>query len=413
MSDSVAAKRTQLRNVRFVATALLAAMLALLFFSTRYMAAVPWLHWVRALAEAGAVGAAADWYAVVALFRHPLGLPIPHTAIIPRNKDRIGESLGEFVEQNFLTPENILRRLENHNIARAVGQWLAEPRNRSTVAEAVCDIIRALLKAGSDKDLQRLLDRMLSPLLMRLDVSRAAGHLLDHFIGGERHQALLDRALATLEDWLRQNQGLIKAKFSEASLYTPGFLDTFIVGKFIDGIIALLHDVAGNPQHELRARFDTAAHKLTDDLKTSVAFRRHGRSLMRDLILHVRNRDYYGALWNEIQTRAQADLSSERSMLREHVAAGLDALGREMLADPVVQQKLNTWWLEVVREVTLRFRHEVSALIADVVKSWDRDDVSRRVELEIGKDLQFIRINGTLVGGAVGLLLHAAILLLR
>ena len=410
MTEAPDAKPARLRRMKILATASLLAMLALLGLSTAGMAAHPWLHWVRAFAEAGAVGAIADWYAVVALFRRPLGLPIPHTAIIPRNKDRIGESLGSFVEQNFLTPENIVRRLESHNVAEAIARWLVQEGNKRAVAQAVCNLIPGLLRAGSDKDLQRLLDRTLTPMLLGLDVSRVAGHLLDLLRHSGRHQALLDQVLQASEAWLGTHQGLIKAKFSEASRYTPPVLDAYIVGKFVDGIVALLREVAGNPQHELRARFDVATLELIEDLKTSQEYRERGRALVRELVEHVRNEDFYRILWNDIRDRVEADLRGERSLLREHVGAALGLIGKEVLADPVLQRKLNAWWLEVVRELVLRFRHEASALIAEVVKSWDADEVGRKLELEIGRDLQFIRINGTVVGGIVGLLLHAAML---
>ena len=410
MTEDLSLKQSRLRRMQFLATALLLAMLSLLWLSTALLAAHPWLQWVRAFAEAAAVGAIADWYAVVALFRRPLGLPIPHTAIIPRNKDRIGESLGSFVEQNFLTPENVVRRLQPHNLAQALASWLVEPRNKRAVANAVGDLVPRMLRAGSDKDLQRLLDRTLRPMLLRLDVSRVAGHLLELLVRDDRHQALLDHMLQAMEGWLERNHGLIKAKFGEASRYTPATLDAYIVGKFVDGIVALLHEVAGDPDHELRARFDVATVKLVEDLKTSRAYRRRGRALLRDLIEHVRNEDYYRILWNDITALVEADLRGERSVLREQVAGALDLIGKEMLADPALQRKLNAWWLDMVRELVLRFRHEASALIAEVVKSWDADEVSRKLELEIGRDLQFIRINGTVVGGAVGLLLHAATL---
>jgi uncharacterized membrane-anchored protein YjiN (DUF445 family) len=410
MAAALDLKQLRLHRMQLLATGLLVAMLLLLWLSTVHIAAHPWLHWVRALAEAGAIGAAADWYAVVALFRRPLGLPIPHTAIIPRNKDRIGESLGAFVEQNFLTPENVLRRLEHHNVAEAIASWLVEARNNRAMAQAVSDLIPGVLRAGSDEDLRRLLDRTLTPMLLRLDVAGLAAHLLALLRRGDRHQALLNQVLETMEGWLSANQGLIKAKFSEASRYTPAVFDEYIVSKFVDGIVVLLREVAGDPQHELRARFDVATNQLIHDLKTSPAYRRYGRALMRDVVVHVRNEDYYRVLWGDIRARVESDLRAERSVLREHVAGALDLLGKEILADPAVQQKLNAWWLDIVRALVLRFRHEVSALITEVVKSWDADEVSRKLELEIGRDLQFIRINGTVVGGAVGVLLHAAAL---
>jgi len=405
-------KALGLRRMQRLTTGLLLAMLLLLGLSSALETAHPWLHWVRAAAEAGAVGAMADWYAVVALFRRPLGLPIPHSAIIPKNKDRIGASLGRFVEQNFLTPDNILRKLEPHNVAQGVARWLADPRNSRRVAQAACDLIPGMLAAGSDEDLQRLVDRSLRPMLLKLDVSAIAGHVLGLLTRGGRQHAVLNQLMQALEAWLEANRGLITAKFGEASRYTPPMLDAYIVGRFVEGIVALLHEVAADPEHVLRQRFDTATLALIEDLKTSPDYRRRGRALLRQLAAHVKREGLYRLVWDDLRGRIEADLGAEDSVLRAHVAGALERLGQEVLDDPAVQQKLNAWWLETVRELVLRFRHEVSALIEEVVRRWDADDISRKVEQEIGRDLQFIRINGTVVGASVGLILHAVVLAL-
>lgn len=400
-------KQAQLRRMQWLATSLLGVMLALLLLSASYQAADPWLQWVRAFAEAGVVGAMADWYAVVALFRYPLGLPIPHTAIIPKKKDSIGESLGDFVEQHFLTPENIVRKLEEHDAAKAVAEWLADPPNGRAVADAVGDFIPGMLNAMEDEDIRHFFDRSVMPQLLRLDVSRMAGNILALLTEGGRHQTFLDWALQALQGWLTANQGLIRAKFSEASRYTPGLLDSYIVEKFLAGVIALLQEVAANPHHDLRLQFDQATQQLIQDLKTSAEYQQKGQALLLDLIEHVRRKSYYRLLWDDIRSQVEADLRREHSLLREHIASALVLLGKGLLAEPAVQHKLNTWWLNAVHQMVLRYRHQISGLITEVVKSWDAEEVSRKLELEIGKDLQYIRINGTLVGGTVGVALHA------
>ncbi|HET9645982.1 MAG TPA: DUF445 domain-containing protein [Burkholderiaceae bacterium] len=406
-------KPERLRRMRTLATALLLLMLVLLFTSSALMPQFPWLQWVHAFAEAGAVGAAADWYAVVALFRHPLGIPIPHTAIIPNNKGRIGNTLGVFVEENFLTPENVLRRIQNHNLAATIAQWLTIGPNREAVAQALAEVVGVTLRASDDNDLRRMLERALHPILLRLNVARLAAHLLEQAIRDERHTLLLEKALVVLEQWLDESKPLILAKFSEASRYTPPFLDEYIVNRFVAGIIALLREVVREPQHELRQRFDAATRTFIDELKTSDTQRRRSRAWMREIAAHLRQHGYVGIIWNQLRSRIEADLQAERSGLREQLALSIEGLGREVLADAELQRKLNAWWLQVVRELVLRFRHEASALIAEVVRSWDADEISRKVELEIGTDLQFIRINGTVVGGLVGVLLHAISLAVR
>lgn len=400
-------KRAGLRNMQRVSIALLGVMLVLLLISVHYQSAYPWLHWVRAAAEAAIVGAIADWYAVVALFRHPLGIPVPHTAIIPKKKDSIGESLGAFVEQNFLTPDNIVRKLGEHNAARAVAEWLAESRNSRTVAETLADLMPAAMNALADKDVRTLFDKTIASHLLQLDVARIAGRVLELLMEDNRHHPTLERVLTAMEEVLTQNEERIRVKFGEASRFTPGILDAYIVGKFVAGVVALLREVKANPDHELRREFDAAARKFIQDLKTSPEYRDKGRALMQDFIRQFTDDDYSARLWSELRRRIEDDLRKQDSVIKEQVAMALASLGNGVLADRTLQDKLNAWLPEAARGIVSRHGHQISSLISDVVKSWDSDDVSRKLELEIGRDLQFIRINGTLVGGFVGIVLHA------
>ncbi len=406
----LAAKGAELRRMQRIASGLLAVLLAVLVacavLESRVPSLAPWIEWVRAFAEAGAVGALADWYAVVALFRRPLGLPIPHTAIIQKRKDELGAGIGQFVEEHFLTPDNIIRKLEEHNVARAVAGWLAAEGNGRVVAEAVSDFVPVVLDALQDDDLAAFFDRAVTPQLLRLDASRLAGDILDLLTAQDRHQPLLDRAAKAVETWLAANQDYIVARFGKASRYTPAALDQFIVAKITEGVIGLLHEVAGNPEHELRLQLDDAVRRLIENLRSSPEYREQGRALVRDFVLHLRTERYWRTLWGDVRDRLLADLRSDESVVKAQLALGLQLLGRELLADPAVQAKLNGWLLRAVREVVVRYGHQISALITEVVRRWDVADISRKVELEIGKDLQYIRINGSLVGGAVGLVLH-------
>ncbi|MFL9896588.1 DUF445 domain-containing protein [Paraburkholderia fungorum] len=403
-------KAMRLKRMSRTATCLLALMIALLVACVAWQAEYPWLAWPRAFAEAGIVGAIADWYAVVALFRHPFGLPIPHTAIIPRNQQRIAESLGNFVEDNFLTPELIIGRLSGHNAAHALAQWLAEPVHSRAVADAVADSLPGLLNSIEGADLGRLFDRLVIPQLRTLDVSRAAGGILKVLTEDDRHQPLLDRGLGALEKWLTANVDLIKARFSAASRYTPAQLDAYIVNRFVEGIIALLHEVAASPDHELRRQFDAAVQDLIVRLQSSAVHRRFGRSLMRDCIRHLRDGEYYRVILDHARARVAADLDHEHSVLRDVAASMLASLGKSVKSEPAIQGKLNAWWLELARSLVVRYRRQLSALITEVVTSWDAAEVGRKIEAEIGRDLQYIRINGTFVGGLIGVLLHAATL---
>lgn len=407
-----AGKTAGLRRMRRTATCLLGVMLAVLLASVVLEGRYPWLAWVRAFAEAATVGAVADWYAVVALFRRPFGLAIPHTAIIPRNQQRIAVSLGNFIEENFLTPELIVSRLREYNSAQAIGRWLAAPANSRVVADVVADSMPGLLEGIDAADVERFADRVIVPRLKKLDVSRVAGELLKILTEGDRHQPLLDRGLLGLERWLNDNIGLIEAKFGEASKYTPSMVDAYIVRKFVEGIIALLHEVVANPDHVLRDQFDQAVRDFIGKLQTSPAYRRFGRTLLRDCLRHVQSADYYGVALDYVRTRMIADLGREDSTLRGMGAGVLASLGESVADDAALQRKLNDWWLGLAHQLVVRYRRPLAGLVTEVVKSWDAGEVSSKIEAEIGRDLQFIRINGTVVGGLVGLALHAMTVLL-
>jgi uncharacterized membrane-anchored protein YjiN (DUF445 family) len=404
-------KQAALNRMRRTATCLLAVMLVVLLTSAAFQPVYSWLSWVRAFAEAGTVGAIADWYAVVALFRRPFGLRIPHTAIIPRNQRRIGESIGQFVEQHFLTPENVIGRLRAHNTANALALWLVDPANSRAIAGSVAASLPGLMRGLDDAELARFFERALIPQLRGLDASRVAGNILKILTDNNRHHPLLNRALEALEQWLVANAGLLKAKFSEASRYTPAQLDNYIVDKFVEGIVSLLHEVVEDPHHNLRSQFDAAMQVLVTRLQTSGAYRGLGLALMRDFIRHLRSKADYRALWDRIRTRMTADVDRADSLVHVAITGLLVSFGERLRDEPTRQRRLNAWWLLLANRVIRRYRHQIPALITEVVNSWNAEEVGRKIEAEIGRDLQYIRINGTFVGGAVGVLLHAAVLL--
>ena len=401
-----AARRTALARMRWTATGVLGGMLAALGVSALLQPAFPALQWVRAFAEAGAVGALADWYAVVALFRRPLGLPIPHTGIIPANKDRIGETLGQFVEQNFLTPENVVSQLDPPALANAMAAWLADADNSRALAASICDFVPGLLDAVGDEDVQPLLERVGSAQLARLDVAAVAARLLAVAVENERHQGVLDRALPAIERWLEANRGRIVEKFGEASRFTPVMVDAYIVGRFLAGIVALLHEVAGDRGHPLRRELDESVHKLIADLRTSDAYRERGRALLHEFVHHLSTERVYRALWDRLREEIRTDLAADHSAIRGVVADALVTLGRAVAADEGVKAKLATWSQRAAETLVVRHRHHAARLIAAVVKRWDAHEVAAKIELEIGRDLQYIRINGAIVGGLAGLVLH-------
>jgi uncharacterized membrane-anchored protein YjiN (DUF445 family) len=271
-------------------------MVALLALSATLKTSHPWLQWVQAFSAAAMVGAIADWFAVVALFHHPLGVPFLHTAIVPGNKDRIGASLGQLIEHNFLTAQNVIRKLEQRNLSSVLTDWLVQRANCENLAGRACALIPSMLNALGDEDVRRFVDRTITPQLRRLDLASIAGNILAVLTAGGRHQVVLGQVLKALEAWLSANRGAIKSKFAEASKYTPGFLDTYIVNRFVDGIIALLHEVARNPEHEMRRQFDAATDEFIHKLKTSADLQQQAEVLKQELLVHLEREAYYHAV---------------------------------------------------------------------------------------------------------------------
>ena len=406
--NSVAGKRARLRSMQRMATLLLVLMLVLLAVSVSFRDAHPIMQWLQAFATAASVGAIADWFAVVALFHHPLGLPLPHTSIVARNKDRIGESLGHFVEHNFLTVENVVRKIEQRNLSLAAADWITDEKHADQVARQLCAWVPGMLDALGDDDVRRLLSRAVRSQLDKLDTAKIAASILTVLTAGGRHQAILDRGLHALENFLVANQAAITAKFGDSSKYTPRVFDAYIVRKFVAGVIGLMHEIVETPDHEIRQQFDAAIRDFVVRPETQATYREQADALKAEFLAHLESEGYYAVVWGDLKARLEADIEAEESTLRAHLRDVLQKLGAGLREDQLLQSKINAWALTVVETLLVRHRHQVSGLITEVVKGWDARELSEKMELEMGRDLQYIRINGTLVGGLVGVLLHAA-----
>jgi len=405
-------QRARLRRMQCLNLTLLGTSLALLVASVLYRPLWPWLRWLQAFAEAAAIGAIADWYAVVALFRRPLGLPIPHTAIIPRSQRRIGESLGKFVAQYLLTPDTIVARLEGFAAMRQLAAWFVAPSNAAAFADSITGLLPALLRAPDDADLRRLFRAAIVPRLLALDAAALAQRITQLLLDTRLHDTLMDRALALFDRWLIDNQALIREKFAQASKYTPAFVDGFVVRKFLDGVRSLIHDVGVDPSHPLRGAFESALRDHARELLVSPQQRAVAQGWLRAAVEAFAGDQDLQRLREALAARAEADLARPDSVLRHSVAAFVSALAQGIVRDPAIVQRLEAAWLRLVRTLSSRHGGQIAALIAEVVRGWDADEVGRKIELEIGPDLQFIRINGALVGGLVGLLLYAGTLAL-
>ena len=399
-------KALQLRRMKRIPLLLLLLMALLFFFTLHHPAS--WAAWLHAFAEAGMVGALADWFAVVALFRHPLGLPIPHTAIIPNRKNDIGESMSRFVADHFLKPGVVRNKLQRARLAAFVITWLKSEKGRRSVEDLSAAMLAWALGALHEKRVRRFLSRLSARQLADVSLAPLLGHTLDWLVRGQRHQQILTQILRHTIELVHDNRDAIRAKVQQESpWWVPGFVDDRILKKMLERIEHQLFEMALYQDHPLREQFNQWMQKLTHNLKHSPEHRRIGDEVKQQLLANDELQDYLYGLWRELADKIEADLDAPESVIKQQVGQWLVNVAGELDGDEEMQAWVNAWLVDAITFIVGRNSAQIASLISDTVKSWDGADTSRRVELAIGRDLQFIRINGTLVGGLVGLLIHA------
>jgi uncharacterized membrane-anchored protein YjiN (DUF445 family) len=396
-----------LRRMKVVATSLLVAA-AVVYIVARANEGPAWLGYVEAFAEAAMVGALADWFAVTALFRYPLGLPIPHTAIIPRRKDQIGHSLGQFVQDHFLTKEVLTERIRGAHIGRRLGVWLRQPANAERASEVIVDAMRGTIEVLDDRDVQDAIGGLVQRRLEDTPVAPLLGKAIDVAVEGGHHERLLDAVLTGLSSFLDDNRAALRTRLEEESpWWVPEPVDERIFRKIFNGVQHFLADVADNPQHEFRIAIDARIRTFAQRLRDDPVMLAKGEEVKHDLLAHRDVQAWLQGLWGELKQALLDAAADPRSELRRRFTLGLAQAGARVVEDEELQAKLDGWVERVAGYVVENYRGEAAALISSTVERWDSADTSRRIELQVGRDLQFIRINGTVVGGLAGLAIHA------
>ena len=395
-------RQQRLDSMKRRATALLVGA-AVIFVVARVLESrYPWLGLLRATAEAGMVGGLADWFAVTALFKHPMGIPIPHTAIIPARKDQVGRSLGGFVQRHFLTREVIAGKLASAHVAEKLARWIAEPDNARKLAHHAARSLASGAQMLKDEDVQEWIDRSLEKRVRALHVAPLLGRLLGVMTAGNRHQELLNEAIRLLARGVEENHDLIRDRIEQESpWWVPGMVDDRIHQKIVTAIENTLRDVRDNPEHQLRQRFDTALDDFIEKLQSSPEVQERAEAIKLELLDAAAVRRFSASLWTDAKQRL-IKYAEEPGATPETIERGLVTLGETLLADPELLARADQMVVDVAVQVVERYQGEVAELIAGTVRSWDTDAMSRRIELSIGRDLQYIRINGTLVGGLAG-----------
>ena len=398
--------------MRRVATGLLVAMAALFVLARHFQDLHPASSYVLAFAEAGMIGGMADWFAVTALFRRPLGLPIPHTAIVPENKDRIADTMAQFLRDNFLIPPVVARRLKAMNIAGAAGDWLADPskggstRLRDGAAELLAQVLESLDPERLGQQVRGGLVRQID----RLDVSPLVGQMLGTAIADKRHMPVIESLIRwtglTLEDNEQLIRDLIHGRANAVLRWTG--LDETLASSVLDGLYKLLAEVIVDPEHPLRAKVEEGLAKLADDLQHDAELRTKVERLKGELMGNPAVSVWWQGVWERLRTAMLSRLRRPAGEASGQLAEALTELGRHLRDDPRLQLQINRFARRTLVGISVRYGDQIVRLVSETVKRWDAETVTTRLESAVGRDLQFIRLNGTLVGGFVGVVIHAA-----
>lgn len=397
------------RRMRVVATCLLVAMAVIYVATRQYEGLHPALGFVRAFAEAAMVGGLADWFAVTALFRHPLRLPIPHTAIIPENKDRIADTMAAFLQANFLTPQVVARRMGTVNAAAAAGVFLSDPRTgESRLRDGAAGLLADVLESLDPEELGGLAKGALRSQLEKLDLAPLLGQLLGAAIADGRHMPVIESLIRKAAETIEANEDLIQATIHERAntiLRWTG-LDEKLANAILDGLYKLLAETLVVPDHPLRRKIEEGLATLAHDLVHDAEMRAKVERMKREVLANPAFGRWLDGLWERGRMRLLQLVRNPRGALGGQFGASLAELGNALQRDVRLQSVVNRFARRTLVGVSTRYGTQIVRLVSETVKRWDARTVTDRIEGAVGRDLQFIRINGTLVGGLVGLVLH-------
>ena len=403
-----ATRQAALDAMKWRATGLLGLALVVFVAASVFEAQFPWLGYVRATAEASLVGGLADWFAVTALFRHPLGIPIPHTAIVATRKERIGRILGNFVQNHFLSRDVIAANLRAVRPAERAARWLSDPENARRIARQVAGGIAKALEALPNDEVQALVHRVVSARLRATRVAPALGKTLALVLADNRQEELLTVAVRLAAEAVLNNRELIRERVrAETPWWVPPVVDDKIYQRIIDAVERLLRDMVMDPAHPLRRAFDDAIRDFIERLQHAPDVIARAEEMKEEWLADSPLADLSARLWENIRNAVLTYATSGDGDAPGPLDRGLSEFGTALLANPGVLAEMDDLLIDLTGSVVEKYRHEIGDLIAQTVASWDPDATSRRFELAVGRDLQFVRINGTLVGGLVGLGIYA------
>ncbi|TQJ31572.1 DUF445 domain-containing protein [Microbacterium sp. SLBN-146] len=400
-------RRRGLRLMKGVALGALVFMAIVFVIGFALQQQIPAFAYVRAAAEGGMVGALADWFAVTALFRHPLGIPIPHTAIIPRRKDEIGQNLGEFVETEFLRGDVVRTKLERTPIASRLGEWLAVPAHAERVAAEGSLMAASVLTALSDDDVQGVIEDLAREHLISPEWGPPVGEWLERLVESGAHHGAVDLAADTIGQWLAANRGSFAGLVSRR---LPGWVPS-IAHRLVDDTVyneavKFVAAVQADPEHPARHAIDQYLARLAVNLQHDPATIGRLEDAKTSVFDSPRVRELAASAWNTAKAGLLRSLADQESPLRRRAASALAEIGQRLQTEQALQRRVDTWVTDAAVFLVDRYRHDIASIITDTVENWDAEETTEKIELMVGRDLQYIRLNGTIVGALAGLVIY-------
>ncbi|HEY5882180.1 MAG TPA: DUF445 domain-containing protein [Nakamurella sp.] len=404
-SDEI--KRRALRKMKVIATGALVLMAIIFVIAFSLEDQYPWLGYVRAMAEAGMVGALADWFAVTALFRRPLGLPIPHTAIIPTRKDAIGSSLSEFVATNFLSETVVREKLAAFSVAQRVGEFLARPESAERVTAELASAVRGIGNVLSDDQVADVLESLARRKIAETKIGPPLGRISAEVFARGDHHPFVDMVAERCFEWIRDNYTAVSRVVSQrAPSWSPRFLDDIVADRIYNEVLNFARAVKDDPQHQLRLALDKFLDEFAQDLQHDEATIERAESIKDQVVGNAEVRSLAASAWQSIKESLLRAAEDPDSPLRRSVTQGLLNFGLRLQEDPELTAKVDGWVADVAGYIARNHARNITGIIDDTIARWDGEATSRKIELQVGRDLQFIRINGTVVGALAGLAIY-------
>ncbi|MCE5292715.1 MAG: DUF445 family protein [Nocardiaceae bacterium] len=408
---ALAEKRRQLFRMKFLATGFLGVATVIYLLCTWAESdgdAAGWVGYLKAASEAGMVGAMADWFAVTALFRHPMRIPIPHTAIIPKKKDQLGESLSSFVSQNFLHPDVVEEKVLSAEIPFRVGRWMAQPENAARVAKESSTMLHALVGILRDEDVQQVIDATIVRRLAEPKWGPPIGKVLAELIAENRQGPMLDLLAERAHQWaLASQETLDTIVMRDAPQWAPKWANIMISEKIYRELVEFTWKVRSNPNHEVRLAANRFLNDFAHDLQFDETTIRKAERIKAEVMGREEITGLAEATWRVAKRLILDSVEDENSTLRRKVKENVEHLGTKLRDDAVLNSKVNRWLVGGARYIAGNYAREITTIITDTIARWDAEEASKKIELQVGRDLQFIRINGTVVGSLAGLVIYA------